>query len=116
LESVDAFRKRINAAVAAEEEGIGAIDAGPDNWLLGRIRDAGSVHSDYWRGTAIDLAQRSAIGVYPVGGWWKENPAHERYERLVRYSLIVSIRAVNGAVDLYTPVSVQIATPIQIPT
>jgi hypothetical protein len=116
LESIDAFRKRINAAVAAEEEGIGTIDAGPDNWLLGRIRDAGSVHSDYWRGTAMDLAQRSAIGVYPIGGWWKENPTHERYERLVRYSLIVSIRAVNGTVDIYTPVSIQIATPIQIPT
>jgi hypothetical protein len=116
LESVDAFRQRINAAVAAEEEGFGAVDAGPDNWLLGRIRDAGSVHSDYWRGTAVDLAQRSAIGVYPVGGWWKENPAHERYNRLVRYSLIVSIRAVNGDVDIYTPVRVQIATPIQIPT
>jgi hypothetical protein len=65
LESVDAFRQRINAAVKAEE-GIGTIDAGPDNWFLGRIRDAGSVHSDYWRGTAIDLAQRSALGVYPV--------------------------------------------------
>lgn len=116
LESVDAFRQRINAAVAAEEEGLGAVDAGLDNWLLGRIRDAGSVHSDYWRGTAVDLAQRSAIGVYPVGGWWKENPAHERYNRRVRYSLIVSIRAVNGDVDIYTPVRVQIATPIQIPT
>jgi len=116
LESVDAFRQRINAAVAAEEAGIGAIHAGPDNWLLGRIRDAGSVHSDYWLGTAIDLAQRSAISVYPVGGWWKENPAHERYNRLVRYSLIVSIRAVNGDVDIYTPVQTQIATPVQIPT
>jgi hypothetical protein len=114
LESMAAFRQRINAAVAAEEEGFGAVDAGPDNWLLGRIRDAGSVHSDYWRGTAVELAQRSAIGIYPVGGWWKENRAHERYNRLVRYSLIVSIRAVNGDVDIYTPVRVQIATPVQI--
>jgi hypothetical protein len=114
LESVDAFRQRINAAVKAEE-GIGTIDAGPDNWFLGRIRDAGSVHSDYWRGTAIDLAQRSALGVYPVGGWWKENPGHHRSGRLVRYCLIVSIRAVNGDVDIYTPVRVQIETPIQIP-
>jgi hypothetical protein len=116
LEPVDAFRKRINAAVAAEEEGIEAIDAGPDNWTLGRIRDAGSIHSDFWRGTAVDLAKRSAIGVYPIGGWWKENPGHRRYERTVRYSLIVSIRAVNGDVDIYTPVRVQITTPIQIAT
>jgi hypothetical protein len=116
LESVDAFRQRINAAVAAEEEGIEAIDAGPDTWLLGRIRDAGSIHSDYWRGTAAELARRSAIGIYPIGGWWKENPGHGRYDRAVRYSLIVSIRAVNGGVDIYTPVQVQIATPIQIQT
>jgi hypothetical protein len=116
LESVDAFRQRINAAVDAEEVGIEAMDAGPDNWLLGRVRDVGSIHSDYWRGTAVDLAQRSAIGVYPIGGWWKENPVHQRYKRSVRYSLIVSIRAVNGSVDIYTPVRVQITTPIEIAT
>ena len=107
LESVGAFRQRINEGVAAEEDGIEAIDTGPDNWLLGRIRDAGSIHSDHWRGTAVELARRSAIGVYPIGGWWKENPAHKRYERTVRYSLIISIRAVNGDVDIYTPVQVQ---------
>lgn len=116
LESVDVFRQRINAAAAAEEEGFEAMDAGPDNWVLGRVRDTGSIHSDFWRGTAVELAQRSAIGIYPIGGWWKENPAHQRYERTVRYSLIVSIRATNGAVDIYTPVRVQIATPIQIAT
>lgn len=116
LESVDAFRRRINAAVDAEESGFGAVDPGPDHWLLGRIRDAGSVHSDYWRGTAIDLSQRWAIGVYPVGGWWKENPSHQRYGQPVRYCLIVSIRAVNGDVDIYTPVRVQIENAVQIAT
>ena len=116
LESVDAFRQRINAAAAAEEEGIEASDTGPDNWALGRVRDTGSIHSDFWRGTAADLAQRPAIGVYPIGGWWKENPGHQRYERAVRYSLIVSIRAVNGSVDIYTPVRVLITTPIEIAT
>jgi hypothetical protein len=116
LESVEAFRQRINAAVAGEEEGVEAIDTGQDNWLLGRVRDTGSIHSDYWLGTAAELSRRSAIGIYPIGGWWKENPGHGRYERSVRYSLIVSIRAVNGEVDIYTPVRIQIAAPIQIPT
>lgn len=114
LESVDAFRTRINAAVVAEEEGLAPINAGPDNWYLGRIRDVGSIHSDYWRGTAAELAQRSAVGVYPVGGWWKENPARERYDRNIRYALIVSIRAVNGAIDIYTPVQAQVTAPIEI--
>lgn len=116
LESVDAFRTRINAAAVAEEEGLALINAGPDDWYLGRIRNVGSIHSDYWRGTAAALAQRSAIGVYPIGGWWKENPAHQRYDRKVRYALLVSIRAVNGTVDIYTPVKTQIDTPVQIPS
>jgi hypothetical protein len=117
LETTDDFRQRINAAVAAEEAGIEPIAAGPDNWVLGsRIRDVGSIHSDFWRGTAAELAQRSAIGVYPIGGWWKENPSHQRYARSVRYALIVSIRAVNGEVDIYTPVQVQIAAPTEIAT
>jgi len=117
LESLDIFRTRINAAAVAEEEELGAIDAGADDWFLGpRLRNLGSLHSDYWRGTAAELARRSAIGVYPIGGWWKENPAHERYDRAARYALIVSIRAVNGTVDIYTPVMTQIATLIDLPT
>jgi hypothetical protein len=117
LESLDTFRTRINAAAVAEEEELAAIDAGGDDWFLGpRLRNRGSVHSDYWRGTAAELARRSAIGVYPIGGWWKENPAHARYDRVVRYALIVSIRAVNGTVDIYTPVVTQIATLVELAT
>jgi hypothetical protein len=117
LESLDAFRQRINAAVTAEEAGIFAADTRSENWMIGsRIRDVGSIHSDFWRGSAAELAQRSAIAVFPVGGWWKENPRHQRYERTVRYSSIVSIRAIDGEVDIYTPVSVQITTPIPITT
>ncbi len=117
LESLDTFRTRINAAAVAEEEELPAIDTGGDDWFLGpRLRNRGSVHSDYWRGTAAELARRSAIGVYPIGGWWKENPAHKRYDRAVRYALIVSIRAINGTVDIYTPVMTQITTPTEIAT
>jgi hypothetical protein len=114
LESVDVFRTRINAAATAEEEGLVPTNAGPDNWYLGRIRDKGSIHSDYWRGTAAELAKRSAVGVYPIGGWWKENAAHHRFNRAVRYALIVSIRAVNGTIDIYTPVRAQIIAPVEI--
>ncbi len=116
LESVNDFRRRINAAAVAEEEGLPAFPAGGDDWYLGRLRNVGSVHSDYWRGTAAELARRSAIGVFPIGGWWKENSAHHRYEQTVRYALIVSIRAVNSAIDIYTPVHAQISTPVQVTT
>lgn len=111
LESVDEFRLRVNAAAKADEEGLMPVKGGADTWELGpRIRNAGSIHSDCWRGSAAELAKRSAIGVYPVGGWWKENPAHARYDRKVRYALIVSIRALNSTIDIYSPVAVKIET------
>ena len=81
LETDSQFRTRINKAAAAEEQDLGIIDTGPDNWVLGRIRNVGSIHSDYWQGTAADLAKRSLVGVYPIGGWWKENPYHHRYDQ-----------------------------------
>ena len=46
-----------------------------------------------WRGTAADLAERDAIGVFPVGGWWKEKPYLERFDGTARYALIVTIKA-----------------------
>ena len=116
LESTDAFRARINKAAVAEEESLGTMESGSDGWFLGRMRNVGSIHSDYWRGTAADLSRRSAVGVYPIGGWWKENPSHHRYERKVRYALIVSVRAVNGSIDIYTPVRLQIAAAVEIQT
>jgi hypothetical protein len=116
LESVPAFRRRINDLAAEEEEQLVPVPTAGDEWFLGRIRNVGSLHSDYWRGTAADLAARRAVGVYPVGGWWKENPGHQRYDRKVRYALIVSIRATNAAVDIYTPVRAQITVPTEVTT
>jgi hypothetical protein len=116
LETDSQFRTRINKAAAAEEQDLGIIDTGPDNWVLGRIRNVGSIHSDYWRGTAADLAKRSLVGVYPIGGWWKENPYHHRYDRVARYALIVSIRAATSDIDIYTPVRLQIAVPVAVTT
>lgn len=113
LESVDEFRGRINAAAAEEERGA-APSVGSDNWYLGRIRNLGSIHSDYWTGSAVELSQRSAVAVYPVGGWWKENPRHQRFDRSVRYALIVSILAPGSAADIYTPVQAQIAVPTEV--
>jgi hypothetical protein len=110
LESVDEFRARINRAVQEEEAGVPA-DTGPDPWFLGPIRNVGSVHSDYWTGTAAELSRRDAIAVYPVGGWWKEKPNLERYDRNARYSLIVSINASAGDIDIYTPILNAITIP-----
>lgn len=113
-ETVDEFRARINQAARDEEEGAPA--GGPEEWLLGTFRDRGSLHSDFWSGSAADLAERDAIGIFPVGGWWKEKPYLERFDAVTRYALIVTIRAPGAAVDIFTPVEAAIAVPIAIAT
>jgi len=117
-ETLPAFRSRINKVARDEEEGIvvGGGGAGDDNWFLGAtIREHGSIHSDWWTGTAVDLANRDAIGVFPVGGWWKEKGFLGRHDSTARYSLIVSIRAAGAEVDIYTPVANKIAIATAIP-
>ncbi len=111
-ETVNEFRARINQAARDEEEGAAAAH-GADDWLLGTFRDRGSVHSDMWRGTAADLAERDAIGVFPVGGWWKEKPYLERFDGTARYALIVTIKAPGSDVDIYTAVEIQLAVAVE---
>lgn len=112
LETLSDFRGRINRAALAEEAGDANGAAGSDGWLLGTIRDRGSIHSDIWRGSAAALAERDAIGVFPVSGWWKEKPALQRWDRSVRYSLLVSIRAPAAETDIYTAIANQIAVAV----
>ena len=107
LEGLAQFRKRINKAAATEEAGD-ASSAGGDEWVLGPIRDRGSLHSDIWHGTAAALAERDAVGVYPVGGWWKVKPALQRWDRSTRYALIVSLRAPEAEVDLYSVIQTKL--------
>lgn len=105
LETYDEFRWQINKAVRDEEEGKKSSSPDEKNWFLGpNTRDSGSVHCDIWRGTAVELAQKDAIAVYPVGGWWKEKKYLERYSQVSYYTLIVSIRVPEIDVDIYTPV------------
>ena len=105
LETVDAFRKRINAAARDEEEGAGPGDGDPA-WLVGaRGRHRGSLHGDIWRGSAADLASRGHIAVYPAMGWWKTRHALERYDRAARYALIVGIATPATDIDFYASVA-----------
>jgi hypothetical protein len=112
LETLPQFRQRINKAAAAEEAGDVGGAAGGDDWLLGLIRDRGSIHSDIWQGSATALADRDAIAVFPVSGWWKEKPALQRWDRSARYALLVSIRAPGAEVDIYTAIANQLVVPI----
>ena len=114
FESIDDFRSRINLAARDEEHGIQRRGSDP-SWLIGpQSRHRGSLHGDIWRGTASDLASRGSIAIYPALGWWKTRPALARYDQAARYALVVSIRAPEIDVDLYTEVSYQISAQIAV--
>ena len=116
LESTDDFRRRIN--LLARDEETGGSRGGDDPlWLIGgQRRHRGSLHGDIWRGTAADLANRGSIAVYPTAGWWKTRPALERYDKAARYALVVSIKAPEVDVDLYSEVANLITAKVEVET
>lgn len=113
-ETTDDFRSRINASARDEERGV--FHSGDDsNWLIGpRNRHKGSLHGDIWRGSAAELARRGVMGVYPAVGWWKTRPKLGRFDQPARYALIVSIKAPEVDVDLYTSVANQVTAEVQV--
>lgn len=114
-ESDDEFRHRINLVARDAEEGSSASNGHDPNWRLGmRNRHRGSVHSDIWKGRAADLASRAAVAVFPVSGWWKTRPKLERYNRRADYALLVSIRAPEVDVDLYTAVENRVRAVVEV--
>lgn len=113
LETTDVFRKRLNRQALEEDEKRpkGIQD---DDWVVGdQTRNKGSLHCDIWDGTAASLAQRNVIGIYPVSGWWKEQPKRDRSSAGARYSLVVSIEVDAEEVDVWTPVAHQIGVPVE---
>lgn len=114
-EGVDEFRKRINAL--ADKDDVAETTSDAPKWLIGPVlRGKGSIHTDIWRGSAVDLAAREHIGVFPVGGWWKERPHLQRGDERVRYSLVTSIKTPAVEVDIYTPIAAAIGVPVVIET
>jgi hypothetical protein len=104
LETEPNFKRRLNGV--REDGEVPEYASDVEHWIIGaRTRDAGSLHSDIWTGTAAQLAECGLLAVYPVNGWWKD-----KFDRLpedhrrIRYSLIVSIETPRQDVDIYTPV------------
>ena len=113
-ETKDEFLKRINSQARHEEEGRPETSSPSEHWLLGQQRDVGSIHSDYWSGTAADLASSKFDSCPTYGRLVAGKSASGRWNRTARYALIVSIETPTLEVDIYTPVANKIAIPIKI--
>ena len=112
-EAVEEFHKRLNKRALDEDEEKPATGGDASEWYLGeQARNHGSVHSDILQGFAADLAERGIIGVYPVSGWWKDQPKRDRSEKGARYALVVSIETPGVDTDIWTPVAQQVGVPI----
>ena len=113
-ESPADFRRRLNKQATTDDAKKPMTSSDSAQWLLGhQLRHRGSLHCDIWRGDAAKLAERGLIGVYPVKGWWQEQPKRDRSAFGARYALIVSIQTDAENVDIWTPVAQQVGIPIQ---
>lgn len=115
-EEEEVFRKRVNiAARDKDEEFNGKNDS--KRWAIGSDNISnGSIHSDYWEGTAAELATCNLIAVFPIIGWWRERKHLGKVENSTRYALVVSLDTPEQDIQLYTTVKNMIEVSIEIKT
>ena len=116
-ETEEDFKKRISTKMRGEDiNDSGDGTSGSDRWYLGaNNRDVGSIHSAFCELSAAELSDCNLIAVYPVVGWWRERAYLKRYDKSIRYALVVSLSTPRTDVDLYTPIITQITPAIEIP-
>lgn len=113
-ESLEDFQKRINTMMRGDDLSDNG-EGSSREWYLGKNnRDVGSIHSDFCSVPAIDLCDANYIAVYPVIGWWRERSHLGKYNKKMKYALVVSIETPDIDVDLYTPIIAQIRQEISI--
>ncbi|MCB0519943.1 MAG: S8 family peptidase [Lewinellaceae bacterium] len=115
-EDSDSFIRRINAAIQAEEDSFRESSANVSGrWMLGtQNRNLGSIHSDFWEGTAADLAESNLVAIYPTVGWWRERHHLGKWDSWTRYSLIISLETADQTVPIYETVVSLISTKVSV--
>ena len=109
------LRQRVRSAERTEEDENQTYASDSAEWDIGpQLRHRGSIHSDRWRGTASQLAERNMIAVFPVVGWWRERHHLGRWNRAARYSLLVTLRTPTIETDIYTPVANEVGVQVAI--
>jgi hypothetical protein len=113
-ESIDAFKRRVNAAEREDPTIRPRNEQDDGRWMLGpQSVSAGSLHCDVWSGPAIELLQRDMLCIKPVNGWWRQRAVAAICNKQTRYSLIVSLKAKNVDLDIYP--SIKAAVDVGIP-
>lgn len=106
------FEARINALASIDDEDVAYADF-TDQEDAGRLLgvksvSAGSLHVEEWRCSGADLADRNALAVFPVGGWWKSTKDRDRNNATMRYSLVITIDGGDVEQDLWVEIDQQI--------
>lgn len=118
LESEEEFKRRLSRA-EWEDPNVRPESVGETrHWVIGdQGRTHGALHSDWWQGTAAELAQCNRVAVYPVTGWWRERPHLGRVERRARYSLLITIETPRQDVNLYAAIAAaaEVRTELLVP-
>jgi len=106
------FLKRISTQ--ERDGGEGKTGTSEPNWSINpKLRNAGSIHSGTWTGTARELASMDRLAVLPTTGWWKERDHLGAYDNTARYSLVVSIETPPTELSIYDLVANSIPVPIR---
>ena len=114
-ETVDSFKRRVNASERDDPRIGGAAHPDDSRWLLGPDSiSAGSLHCDTWSGPAIDLLGRDRLCIKPVGGWWRDRARPAVVNRMARYALVVTLKGRRIDIDLHTPISIAVQPPVEI--
>jgi hypothetical protein len=115
LESIPVLLERLSASALAAPCVPNDHPKDTRDWVVGpQKRNQGSIHCDWWEGTAAELAQCRHLVVYPVTGWWRQRPHLERWASKARYSLIVSLETESVDLDLYTAIANQIGVATEV--
>jgi hypothetical protein len=114
-ETVERFKLRVNPSEREDSRKRPPSEPADGRWMLGEDSiSSGSLHCDVWTGPAIELLHRDTLCVKPVNGWWRNRASPKVCNRKARYALIVTIKARNADLDIYTPVRTSIGLPVPV--
>jgi hypothetical protein len=105
MESIDDFKKRVNADEREDPRRKPPTQSDTDNWRFPDGASSGSLHCNEWKGPAAWLLARNVLCVKPVGGWWKNRADKQTRQQRTRYALVVSVKTSKEDVTLHTDIN-----------